>query len=65
MTNVYPVKNGPCVNQTNRCPFASDVCIRENGQGAYGSDPLWLEREPTERPEVLLAVALRVRAFIK
>ena len=47
MTIVYEVKNGLYVNLTNRWPCACEFCIRKNGKGAYGSDPLWLEREPT------------------
>ena len=47
MTIVYPVGKGLYVNMTNRCPCACEFCIRKNGAGVYGSDPLWLEREPT------------------
>ena len=47
MTIVYAVKNNLYVNITNRCPCACTFCIRQNGDGAYGSDSLWLEREPT------------------
>ena len=47
MTIVYPVGKGLYVNLTNRCPCACTFCIRRNGAGVYGSDPLWLEREPT------------------
>ena len=47
MTITYPVKNGLYVNLTNRCPCACEFCIRRNGDGVYGSDSLWLEREPT------------------
>nr|MCR5167706.1 TatD family nuclease-associated radical SAM protein [Oscillospiraceae bacterium] len=43
-------------NLTNKCPCACTFCIRNNGDGAYGSDSLWLEREPTAA-EVLEAVA--------
>lgn len=35
------------INLTNRCPCNCTFCIRHNGDGAYGSDSLWLEREPT------------------
>ena len=52
MTITYKVGNGLYVNMTNECTNACDFCIRNNGEGAYGSDPLWLEREPT-REEVL------------
>ena len=47
MTIVYPVGRGLYVNLTNRCPCACTFCIRQNGAGVYGSDSLWLEREPT------------------
>lgn len=47
MTITYKVKNGIYVNMTNRCPCACTFCLRKNGDGVYGSDPLWLEREPT------------------
>ena len=47
MTIVYPVKDGLYVNLTNRCPCACTFCIRNGSDGVYGSDPLWLEREPT------------------
>lgn len=47
MTITYKVKNGIYVNMTNRCPCACTFCLRKNSPGVYGSDPLWLEREPT------------------
>lgn len=47
MTITYPVKNGLYVNMTNRCPCACTFCLRHNGEGVYGSDSLWLDREPT------------------
>ena len=47
MTITYRVKNGVYVNMTNRCPCACTFCLRQNAPGVYGSDPLWLEREPT------------------
>ena len=47
MTVTYRVGIGLYVNLTNRCPCACTFCIRQNGPGVYGSDPLWLEREPT------------------
>ena len=89
MTATYRVGNGLYVNLTNKCPCACTFCIRQNGDGVYGSDSLWLEREPTadevcesieanlgdctelvfcgygeptERLDVLLEVARRVRA---
>lgn len=47
MTITYPVKNGIYVNMTNRCDCACTFCLRYNAPGVYGSDPLWLEREPS------------------
>ena len=54
MNVVYVVKNGLYVNLTNQCPCSCSFCIRNNGDGAYGSDSLWLEREPSA-DEVMLA----------
>ena len=90
MTITYNVKNSIYVNLTNRCPCACKFCLRANGPGVYGSDSLWLEREPTldevmeslgkwdyskfreivfcgygeptERLDVLLAAAARIKA---
>jgi len=47
MTVTYPVKNGIYVNMTNRCPCACTFCLRHNGDSIFGSEPLWLDREPT------------------
>ena len=47
MTITYPVKSGLYVNMTNRCPCACTFCLRQNADSVYGSDPLWLDREPT------------------
>ena len=47
MTVTYPVHNGIYVNMTNRCPCACTFCLRQNEESVYGSDSLWLEREPT------------------
>lgn len=47
MTVIYEVGNNLYVNITNKCPCACTFCIRKNGDGAYGSDSLWLEREPS------------------
>ena len=52
MTITYEVGDGLYVNLTNRCPNACTFCIRRNGAGAYGSDSLWLDREPTEEEVV-------------
>lgn len=56
LTFVYKVHGNLYVNLTNKCPCACTFCIRNNGDGAYGSDSLWLEREPTAA-EVIEAVA--------
>jgi len=47
MTITYKVKNGIYINLTNRCPCACTFCLRTHADGVYGSDSLWLEREPT------------------
>lgn len=47
MTITYPVYNGIYINMTNRCPCACTFCLRHHADGVYGSDSLWLEREPT------------------
>ncbi len=47
MTITYKVGTGLYVNITNRCTNSCDFCIRQNADGAYGSDSLWLEREPS------------------
>jgi radical SAM enzyme (TIGR04100 family) len=47
MTILYEVGANLYVNLTNKCPCNCTFCIRHNGDGAYGSESLWLEREPT------------------
>ena len=47
MTIFYPVGQNLYVNLTNQCPCNCTFCIRQNGDGAYGSDSLWLEHTPT------------------
>lgn len=46
MTLTYEVGDNLYLNITNRCSCACTFCIRKNDDGAYGSDPLWLEHEP-------------------
>ena len=46
MCITYIVEDKLYVNVTNRCSNNCDFCIRNNGDGAYGSDSLWLEHEP-------------------
>lgn len=55
MTICYTVSDALYINLTNRCSNACSFCIRNNGDGVYGSDSLWLEREPTV-DEVLTAI---------
>lgn len=55
MTICYTVNDALYVNLTNRCSNSCSFCIRNNGDGVYGSDSLWLEREPTV-DEVLAAI---------
>ena len=58
MCITYEVGDGLYINITNRCSNSCSFCIRNNGDGAYGSDSLWLEREPTEA-EILDSVFSR------
>lgn len=47
MTLSYEVGNNLYLNITNLCPCNCTFCIRKNADGAYDSDPLWLEHEPS------------------
>lgn len=47
MTISYEIGNKLYLNLTNKCPCSCTFCIRNNDDGAYGSDPLWLEHEPS------------------
>lgn len=47
MTILYDVSGKLYINLTNKCPCNCTFCIRHNGDGAYGSDSLWLEHEPS------------------
>lgn len=47
MTLSYEVGQNLYLNITNQCPCHCVFCIRKNDDGAYGSDSLWLEHEPT------------------
>lgn len=55
MTIVYEVGNNLYVNLTNKCPCSCTFCIRNNGDGAYGSDSLWLEHDPSDQ-EIIQAL---------
>ena len=58
MCIAYEVGTGLYINITNRCSNSCSFCIRNNGDGAYGSDSLWLMREPI-REEIFDAVFKR------
>jgi TatD family-associated radical SAM protein len=58
MTLTYETGGNLYLNVTNQCPCACVFCIRKNDDGAYGSDPLWLEHEPSMQ-EMLDALAER------
>ena len=58
MVITYPVKSGLYVNLTNRCPCACVFCLRQNAPGIFGSDSLWLEREPIV-DEILASIESR------
>ena len=55
MCIAYEVGVGLYINITNRCTNRCSFCIRNNADGAYGSDSLWLEREP-DTDEILKAI---------
>ena len=58
MTIIYEVDGALYINMTNRCSNRCSFCIRNNDDGAYGSDTLWLEREPSVE-EILFSVFSR------
>lgn len=64
LTFVYSVGDNLYINLTNRCPCSCTFCIRSHADGAYGSDSLWLEREP-EAAEVLDGIAKRMTADVR
>lgn len=49
MNITYVLDNKLYLNITNKCPCSCIFCIRKNGDGAYGSDSLWLEHQPSEK----------------
>lgn len=54
-TITYEVKNGLYLNITNRCPCSCTFCIRNNSSSVYGSNPLWLDHEPSLE-EIIAAI---------
>ena len=58
MTITYEVGNALYVNITNRCSNRCSFCIRNNGDGAYGSNSLWLQKEPS-CDEIFFDIAAR------
>ncbi len=52
MTILYEIENKLYINLTNKCPCDCIFCIRNNGDGAYGSDSLWLEKDPTAQQTI-------------
>ncbi|MGL4737813.1 MAG: TIGR04100 family radical SAM protein [Cellulosilyticaceae bacterium] len=55
MTILYPIEGQLYINLTNQCSCACTFCIRQKGDGVYGSDNLWLERDVTAE-EVITAL---------
>lgn len=47
MNIFYEVHGGLYVNLTNRCSCNCTFCLRNAGDGAHGSDTLWLDHEPS------------------
>lgn len=60
MTITYEVGKNLYLNLTNRCPCDCTFCIRHNGDGAYGSDSLWLDHDPSKEE---IAAALDQRTL--
>ncbi len=58
MVITYSIKSGLYVNLTNRCPCACVFCLRQNASGVFGTDSLWLDREPTV-DEVIASIESR------
>lgn len=58
MVITYPLKSGLYVNLTNRCPCACVFCLRQNAPGVFGTDSLWLDREPTVE-EIIASIESR------
>lgn len=46
MNIVYAIGSKLYVNLTNRCSCDCIFCLRQEGDGAHGSDTLWLSHEP-------------------
>lgn len=46
MNIVYAIGSKLYVNLTNRCSCDCTFCLRQEGDGAHGSDTLWLSHEP-------------------
>ncbi|MBQ9733952.1 MAG: radical SAM protein [Clostridia bacterium] len=63
MCITYIVDGSLYVNMTNRCSNRCEFCIRNNGDGAYGSDSLWLEREPTLKETIESVFSHDLTAF--
>ena len=63
MCITYIVEDKLYVNITNKCSNRCEFCIRNNGDGAYGSDSLWLEREPTREGIIESIFAHDITAF--
>lgn len=47
MNIFYAIGDNLYVNLTNRCSCDCVFCLRNNHDGAHGSDTLWLDHEPT------------------
>lgn len=58
MNITYEIGDKLYLNITNKCPCNCTFCIRHNGDGAYGSDPLWLVHQPSA-DEVISALKNR------
>lgn len=58
MENItYILGNKLYINLTNKCPCNCTFCIRNNGEGAYGSDSLWLDHDPSAEEAITALMA--------
>ncbi len=46
MNILYEIGDSLYVNLTNRCSCSCTFCLRNEADGAHGSDTLWLDHEP-------------------
>lgn len=63
MNVFYGIQGNLYVNLTNRCSCACTFCLRNAGDGAHGSDTLWLAHEPTLDEVLAMLDEIDLRAY--